>query len=95
MSERGKARYTYVSAGSNTTIKTGPGTVYRVINGTTGAVTRVEDGDLGQNPNFNAGGDTDTIAISGGTIDFGPGVGFNTQLTIAATSNSRVTVVWQ
>ena len=95
MAERGKARYTYLSAGSNTTVKSSPGTLYRVINSVTGSVTRVEDGDLGQSPNFNDTGDTDTIAIASGTLDFGPGIGFNSQLTVAATSNSRVTVIWE
>lgn len=92
---RGRARYTYISAGSNTTVKTGYATLYRVLNGTTGSVTRVEDGNIGQSPDFNAAGDTDTIAIGSGTLDFGPGVGINTQLTVAATSNARVTVVWE
>lgn len=93
--ERGKAKYAFISAGSNTTVKSTAGTLYRVINATTGSVTRVEDGDIGQNPNFNATGDTDTIALTGGTLDFGPGIGFNTQLTVAATSNARVTVVYE
>ena len=95
MAERGKARYTHISAGSNTTVGTGARTLYRVINATTGSITRVEDGDLGQSPDFNAAGDTDTIAIGSGTLDFGPGIGVNTKITVAATSNARLTVVWE
>lgn len=95
--ERGKAKYSYISAGSNTTVKSSPGTLYRVLSSNpSGSVIRVEDGDIGTTPNFNAAGDTDTIALQGGaTLDFGPGIGFNTQLTIAATSNARLTVVYE
>ena len=95
MGERGKARYTFISAGSNTTVGTGARTLYRVINNTTGSLTRVEDGDIGQSPDFNGTGDTDTIAMAGGNLDFGPGIGVNTSITVAATSNARLTVVWE
>lgn len=103
MSERGKARYTFISAGSNTTVKTGSGTLYRVtIAPANGTVVRVDDAtDLGAAPNLNAGGAA-TIAYTGtfgstvpGVLDFGPGVGFNDGLTLAATSNAKLSVVYE
>lgn len=96
MAERGKASYTFISAGSNTSVKSTAGTLYRIISSNpTGSVVRVEDGDMGTTPNFNTF-DTDTIALSGGSpLDFGPGVGFNTKLVVAATSNARLTIVYE
>jgi len=103
MSERGKARYTFISAGSNTLVKSGAGTLYRVaVLPANGAVVRIDDStDLGATPDLNASG-TATIAYSGvfastapGTIDLGPGIGFNSGLVLAATSNAKLTVVWE
>lgn len=103
MSERGKARYTFVSAGSNTTVKSGSGTLYRVaVSPANGTTVRIDDDlDLGATPNLNTTG-SGTIAYTGvfgstapGDIDFGPGIGFNTGLTLAATSNAKLTVVWE
>jgi hypothetical protein len=96
MAERGKARYTFISTGSNTTVGTGARTLYRVLSSNpTGSIVRVEDGDLGTTPNFNTF-DTDTIHLGGGALlDFGPGIGVNTSITVAATSNARLTVVWE
>lgn len=95
MSERGKARYTFISAGSNTSVGTGARTLYRIAGSQTGAVVRVEDGDMGQSPNFNGAGDTDTVYIGTIPADFGPGIGFNSQLNVAATSNARLTIIWE
>ena len=97
MSERGKAKYKFISAGSNTTVKTGAGSLYRILsNNPTGSTIRVEDGDIGQSPDFNSTGDTDTITHAGGALlDYGPGIGFNTQLTVAASSNAKLTVVFE
>lgn len=98
MGERGSgpARYAFVSTGSNTNVKATPGVLYRVISSNpAGSVVRIEDGDMGTTPNFNSS-DSDTIAVSAGpVIDFGPGVGFNSKLIVAATSNARVTVVYE
>ena len=95
MAERGKARYTYISGGSNTSVGTGARTLYAVLGTQTGATLRVEDGDMGQSPNFNGTGDTDTVYIGPIPVDFGPGVGFNSQINVAATSNAKLTVVWE
>ena len=75
MGERGKARYTFISAGSNTTVGTGARTLYRVhVSPANGTTVRIDDAtDLGATPNLNA---TDTA-------------------TIAATSNAKLTVVWE
>ena len=98
--ERGKARYTIVSGGSNTTIKDGSGTLYRVfqsldLSGSSNAVVRIEGStDLGAAPDLNTPG-TGTIYVgSGADLDFWPGVGFDA-LSIAATSNARLTVIWE
>ena len=95
MSERGKALYKLISTGSNTAVKAAPGTLYRVLSSNpSGSIIRVENGDLGTTPNYNTT-DTDTIWLGGGaTIDFGPGVGFDL-LNVAATSNARLTVVFE
>ena len=98
MAERGKARYAYISVGSNTTVKSGAGTIYTVATSNpSGSVVRVEDNtDLGAAPDLNNGG-TSTIGIfnGGNFFNLGPGVGFNAGLTIAATSNARVAVVYE
>ena len=50
---------------------------------------------MGTTPDFNTS-DTDTISLGGGnTLDYGPGIGFDTKLTVAATSNARLTVVYE
>jgi hypothetical protein len=102
MTERGKARATVVSAGSNTRIAAGAGTLYRVlVSPVNGSTVRIEgSADLGAAPDLNGAG-VATIASYGtftttnpATIDFGPGVGFS-GLAIAATSNARLTVVYE
>lgn len=105
MAERGKARSTIISDGSNTNIKQTPGTLYR-INWTkpTDGTLRVENGELGATPELNpamlsASDLTSTIllglaATTDYDVPFGPGVGFD-KLDIAATSNARVTVIYE
>jgi len=98
MAERGKARYAFVALGSNTTVKSGPGTVYTIATtNPTGSNVRVEDSiSLGQAPDLNSGGSATIGLLGGGTFfNLGPGVGFNTGLTIAASSNARVSVVYE
>jgi len=103
MTERGKARYTVLSAGSNTTVKSSAGTLYGLnIRPANGTIVRAEDAiDLGATPDLNASGAA-TIEYLGtysssapDSLSFGPGIGFNSGLTIAATSNARVGVVWE
>lgn len=101
MAERGKARWAMVSTGSNTTIKRSAGSLYSVTVVPTAATpgVRIEGkADLGTAPNMNAVG-ADTIITQGGlpattTYDFGPGIGFD-GLSVAATSNARITVVYE
>ena len=97
MSERGKARYKFISAGSNTSVKDGYGTLYRILSSNpSGGTIRVDDAiDLGAAPNLNATG-SDTIVNHGAAeLDFGPGIGFNTGLTVAASSNAKLTIVYE
>ena len=103
MAERGKARYTHISAGSNTTVGTGARTLYGVhVAPQNGTIVRIDDAtDLGATPNLNASG-ANTIAYVGtfantapAFIDLSPGVGTNAGITLAATSNARLTAVWE
>lgn len=97
MSERGKARYTFISSGSNTTVQSGAGTLYRVISSNpSGGTVRIDDSvSLGQAPDLNSTGTATIVNVGAASIDFGPGIGFNTGLTLAASSNARVTAVWE
>lgn len=103
MSERGKAKYVTIAAGSNTTVKNAPGSLYQVVVNQTGFGTVwLEDAkDLGVAPNFNASPTATTIAhfsvASNNTpasIEFDPGVGFDA-LTVAATSNTRFSIYYE
>jgi len=96
MSERGKAQTLIVAAGSNTSVKSTPGTLYRILStNPSGSTVRVEGGDMGTTVDFNTYDATDTIAnVGGALLDFGPGVSFE-KLTVAATSNARLTVVYE
>lgn len=109
MAERGKARYSYISAGSNSTVKSGAGTLYRIlVSPANGATVYAVDADgtaalggIGAAPNLT--GDLSNTISRHGTfadavpreLDFGPGVGFNTGLVLAATSNARLTAVYE
>lgn len=103
MSERGKARYALISAGSNTTVKTGSGSLYGLyIRPANGASVRVEDAaNLGAAPDLN-NPSASSIALLGtyasaapDVVTFTPGIGFNDGLTVAASSNTRITVVYE
>jgi hypothetical protein len=103
VAERGKARIALVSTGSNTRVASGGGTLYRVlVTPTFGSTVRIDDSlNLGAAPNMNGVG-ADTIGNFGTfndsglvVLDFAPGVGFNAGLAIAATSNARLTVVYE
>lgn len=97
-----RAAWRLISNGSNTTVKRSAGTLYRVlVSPVNGSTVRIEgSADLGATPDLNASG-ADTIASFGtfgstvpATIDFGPGIGFG-GLSIAATSNVRVTAIYE
>lgn len=96
--ERGKARYAVVADGSNSPIKATPGTLYRAIwSKPEGGAIRIGS-DIGASPNFNSPGAgmifAGTAAGSDFTLDFGPGVGFES-LDAAATSNARILVIYE
>ena len=94
-------KYATVAVGSNTTIKTGSGTLYGVVvtPGTGGQVHLVDSVSIGTNPPL-------ITAVTGDMVWIGPyvdaepeayrfGLGFNDGLTIAATSNTRVNVEYE
>jgi len=98
MAERGKARYKFIALGSNTTVKSGAGTVYTVATSNpTGSAVRVDDSvSLGQAPDLNTGGTATIALLSGGSFfNLGPGIGFDAGLTVAASSNARVSVAYE
>lgn len=104
MAERGKARTFTISAGSNTRIKSGSGSLYAIHGyGAQGAAIKAENTlDLGAAPDLNAVTSNATMAYFGplaaaGTfsVTFGPGAGFDDGLVVAATSNARFTVTYE
>lgn len=99
MAEPGKAYTSIIATGSNSTVKSTAGSLYRV-NWTkpSGGTIRIEQADLGATPDLNASG-SDTLFLGlAATTDFDislePGVSFR-KLVIAATSNARVTAVYE
>lgn len=96
MSERGKARYLYLSVGSNSTVKSGAGTLYAIASSNpAGGTIRIDDAtDLGATPNMNTDGSATVYRGTAANVVFG-GLGFNAGLTIAASSNASVTVVYE
>ena len=97
MAERGKSRYAYISAPSNTVLSTRAGTLYS-ITGTfpAGSIVRVDDthsfaqGVL----DINAKSSNTVGAFSAATV-FGQGLGLNTGLVVAVSSNAAVTVEYE
>ena len=93
---------TYISAGSNTRVKSGAGTLYGIhVSPANGATILVQDSatGLGAAPNFNSDTHTGIIGRIGmyasavpDFIDF-KGVHFGDGLTVAATSNARLIVL--
>ena len=109
MAERIAHRYAYVSDGSNTTVKTGPGSLYsiQVSPGHGSTLTIVDSADLGAAPDLNSDSLTGIIGRVGewstssngikpspDTLSF-VGLGFNVGLTLAATSNARLIVEYE
>lgn len=99
MAERGKAKYAYLSSGSNNVVTRSPGTLYGVHGSLgTGGLVRIDDshsfpqGGL----QLNQSGGSNTILHSDETGSFYPGIGFNAGLVVAFTSNATgITVVYE
>lgn len=95
------SRVTFLSAGSNTTVSSSPGVLYGIhVSGANGGTVLVADNDdLGATPNFNAVNQTGLIASIGPLANAGVhavpfhGARFENGLTVAATSNAKVTVL--
>ena len=98
----GKSSYSTVATGSNTTIRTGYGTIKSLtVSPAAGSVVHIVDSvSLGASPNLNTSL-TGEILRLGPFVDaepeyFGPyQIGLNNGLTIAATSNARVHVEYE
>lgn len=105
MSDRGKARHYTSSVGSNYLVKRGSGSVY----GVHGFIPQGGSVRLDDTTSLSAGvvdfysvTSNATMAFYGpvtaaGTFsaEFTPGVGFDDGLVVAATSNARVTIVYE
>lgn len=97
MAERGKSRYAYISNTSNTVVKAAFGTIYS-ITGTfpAGALVRVDDthsfaaGVL----DINAKSSNTVGAFSAATV-FTNGIGLNTGLVVAVSSNASITIEYE
>ena len=96
MAERGKARYAFLSAGSNNVIATRPITLYSVHG--TGGVVRIDDAHRFPQ------GVLDLNASSSNTVGhftpptvFAEGLGLDTGLVaaFATASNSGITIEWE
>ena len=95
------SRPTFIAAGSNTLVKSGPGNIYGIhvtpANGTT--VVVADSLNLGASPNLNSTSLTGQIASVGTFASAVPafidmkGAHFDNGLVIAATSNARLTVL--
>ena len=94
------SRVTFISAGSNTTVKSVASRLYAVhVSAANGGTVLVADNvNLGATPNFNVSSQTDLIGYLGPLANAGPhafnfhGVNLDNGLTVAATSNARVSV---
>ena len=99
MAERGKARYSYLSSGSNNVLKTASGTLYGVYGSlAAGGLLRVDDSHSFPQGvlNLNAAGGSNTILHTDETGNLYPGIGFDTGLVVAFTSNTTgITVAWE
>jgi hypothetical protein len=97
--ERGRARIATISVGSNTTVSSDAGTLYRIIwDKPSGGTVRVENADLGAAPDLNASGASTLFLGLAATTDFdipfGPGISFD-KLVIAASSNAKVVAIYE
>lgn len=91
-------KYAYISAPSNTVVKTGPGRLYSVT-GTflAGTIVRADDTHrFGQGVLDINAVSSNTIGAFGGTTTFSPlGIGFDTGLAVAVSSNAKVTIEYE
>lgn len=96
-------RYVYVSSGSNTTVKSSEGRVYGVVAGGAngGSIFLVDSISIGATPNY-----VTQRSNASNLAAIGPlpatatgydlmGIPFQVGLTIAATSNADVTVIYE
>lgn len=97
MAERGKAKYGYLSSGSNNVVKTGTGTVYGfygVLN-TGGTIWAVDAHSFPQGVLDLNSTSSNTIGKFG-TGPLNPGIGFDAGLVVAFSSNvSGITVEYE
>lgn len=97
MAERGKAKYAFLSSGSNNVVVTTPGTLYGIHGAiTAGSFVRVDDAHSFPQGvlNLNASSSNTIGHLAIGSLY--PGIGFNAGLVVAFASNSGgLTVVYE
>ena len=93
----GRSLYKFISAPSNTVVKQGYGILHS-ITGTfpSGGTVRIDDShSFGQGVlNINASS-SNTVGIFGGSTTFGQGLGLNTGLVVAVSSNASITIEYE
>jgi len=95
-------RYQYISSGSNTTIVSGVGRAYGVVasGASGGSIFLVDSIDIGATPNYvtqisNSSNLAHIGSLSSNASDYNlMGIPFQVGLTVAATSNASVTVIY-
>ena len=98
MSERGKALYSFLSSGSNNVVLTRPGTLYSIhTSGIGGGLVRLDDSHRFPQGVLNlhetATLSSNTVGVFTGTVEFKEGIGLNTGLVVAYTSNTAGVLV--
>lgn len=97
MSERGKHAYAYISTPSNTVLRTIPGTLYAVLIGanSAGGTVRLDDTHRFQAGTVSASAtSSNTIGLFTSSVS-DLGIGFNTGLVVAVSSNASVTIEYE
>jgi hypothetical protein len=88
--------YAYISATSNTVVKTAPGTLYGVIgNFPAGTLVRVDDSHSFAQGVLNINAVSSNTITTMGSQATDIGIGFNTGLVVAVSSNAKITVVYE
>ena len=94
-------KYAYVAVGSNTNVKAGPGTLYSVTAGAASGTLVIADSvSIGATPNYVTIGNSVPsnmaylpLPSTAQTFEF-YGAQFQSGLTVAATSNAGLTVIF-
>lgn len=93
----GRSVYKFISSPSNTVVKTGYGMLHSITgNFPSGTIVRVDDSHSFPQGvlDINASS-SNTVGKYGGTTTFGQGLGLNTGLVVAVSSNAAITIEYE